>query len=109
MGGSGIPVPNWPLRGPLPPPPVTVIVPARDEAPLIAQSLRSLLAQDYAGSLRVILVDDGSTDGTGAIARSIADPRLTVVEGQPRPSAGAASCGQSRRGSTQPARPISCC
>ena len=38
------------------------------------------------GRFRVILVDDGSTDGTGAIARGIGDPRLTVVEGQPRPA-----------------------
>ena len=66
--------------------PVTVIVPARDEAPVIGQSLRSLLAQDYAGPLRVILVDDASGDGTGAIARGIADPRLTVVDGRARPS-----------------------
>ena len=50
-------------------PAVAVVVPARDEAPLIGQTLRSLLAQDYAGPLRVILVDDGSSDGTGAIAR----------------------------------------
>ena len=63
-------------------PPVTVVVPARDEAPVIGQSLRSLLAQDYAGTLRVILVDDASSDGTGAIARGIADPRLTVVDGR---------------------------
>ena len=67
-------------------PPVTVIVPARDEAPSIGQALRSLLAQDYAGPLRVILVDDGSNDGTGAIARGVADPRLTVLEGQARPA-----------------------
>ena len=50
-------------------PPVAVVVPARDEAPLIGQTLRSLLAQDYAGPLRIIVVDDGSSDGTGAIAR----------------------------------------
>jgi hopene-associated glycosyltransferase HpnB len=62
-----------------------VIVPARDEAPFIAQSLGSLQAQDYAGDLRVILVDDGSSDGTGDIARSLSDPRLTVLTGAPRP------------------------
>jgi hopene-associated glycosyltransferase HpnB len=67
-------------------PPVAVVVPARDEAPVIGLSLRSLLAQDYAGSLRVILVDDASSDGTGAIARGIADPRLTVLDGRPRPA-----------------------
>ena len=53
---------------------------------MIAQSLRSLLAQDYAGPLRIILVDDGSSDGTGAIARGLDDPRLTIVNGQPRPA-----------------------
>ena len=53
-------------------PAVAVVVPARDEAPVIEQSLRSLLAQDYAGPLRVIVVDDGSSDGTGAIATASA-------------------------------------
>ncbi len=66
-------------------PPVAAVVPARDEAPVVGATLRSLLAQDYAGSLRVILVDDASSDGTGAIARGIADPRLTVLDGRPRP------------------------
>jgi hopene-associated glycosyltransferase HpnB len=66
--------------------PVAVVVPARDEAPVIVASLRSLLAQDYAGLLRVILVDDGSSDGTAGIARGLADPRLTVLDGRPRPS-----------------------
>ena len=67
-------------------PPVAVVVPARDEAPMITASLRSLLAQDYAGRLRIILVDDGSGDGTGTIARGLADSRLTIVDGRPRPS-----------------------
>jgi hopene-associated glycosyltransferase HpnB len=67
-------------------PAVAVVVPARDEAPLIEQSLRSLLAQDYAGPLRVIVVDDGSRDGTGAIARAIGDLNLVVLDGQPRPA-----------------------
>jgi len=52
-------------------PPVTVVVPARDEAPVIGRTLRSLLAQDYAGPLSIVLVDDGSSDGTGEIARSL--------------------------------------
>lgn len=67
-------------------PAVAVVVPARDEAPLIADTLRSLLQQDYAGAWRVILVDDGSTDGTGDIARSLHDGRLTVLTGAPRPA-----------------------
>lgn len=66
-------------------PAVAVVVPARDEAPLIGATLRSLLAQTYPGPLRIILVDDNSTDGTGEIARALAGPRLTVVSGAPRP------------------------
>lgn len=65
---------------------VAVVVPARDEADSIAESLKSLLAQDYKGDLRIVLVDDGSTDGTGDIARGLDDPRLSVITGQPRPA-----------------------
>jgi hopene-associated glycosyltransferase HpnB len=64
-------------------PAVDVVVPARDEARLIGRSLRSLLGQDYAGPLRIIVVDDASTDGTGAIARSLAE--VTVIGGAPAP------------------------
>ena len=67
-------------------PSVAIVVPARDEAAVIGETLRSLLAQDYAGPLRIVLVDDASNDSTGAIARAFADPRLTVLDGQPRPS-----------------------
>jgi hopene-associated glycosyltransferase HpnB len=45
-----------------------------------------LLAQDYAGPYRVILIDDCSSDDTGAIARALNDPRLTVLTGTPRPA-----------------------
>jgi hopene-associated glycosyltransferase HpnB len=67
-------------------PPVVIVVPARNEAPLIRESLRSLLAQDYAGPFRVVLVDDNSTDKTAVLAGSIGDPRLTIVSGVPRPA-----------------------
>lgn len=63
--------------------PVTIIVPARDEASIIGQALRSLLAQEYAGTLRIIVVDDGSSDGTGAIARGLG--KVDVLDGKPRP------------------------
>ncbi len=66
-------------------PSVAVVVPARDEAAAIRDSLTSLLAQDYPGPFRVILIDDGSTDGTGAIARGMDDSRLTVLTGADRP------------------------
>jgi hopene-associated glycosyltransferase HpnB len=69
-------------------PPVAVVVPARDEAEVIARSIGSLLAQDYPGPFRVILVDDNSTDGTAATARALpgAEARLTVITGAPRPA-----------------------
>lgn len=73
--------PAWPAS----PPAVDVVIPARDEAEGIGDAIRSLLAQDYAGSLRVIVVNDRSTDRTGAIARGFGDPRLLVLDGKPRP------------------------
>ncbi|MFI0720530.1 glycosyltransferase [Streptomyces sp. NPDC021224] len=53
-------------------PAVAVVVPARDEAEVLGTSLPSLLAQDYPGRAEVFLVDDGSTDGTGDLARQLA-------------------------------------
>ncbi|MCL2428026.1 MAG: glycosyltransferase [Alphaproteobacteria bacterium] len=67
-------------------PPVVAVVPARNEALGIADSLASLLAQDYGGPFRAVLVDDASTDSTGEIARRIGDPRLTVLTGRSRPA-----------------------
>ena len=67
-------------------PSVTAIVPARNEADVVARSVGSLLAQDYPGAFRVILVDDSSTDGTGAVARSLDhNGRLEVLGGAPLP------------------------
>lgn len=52
-------------------PAVCVVVPARDEAAVLPESLPSLLAQDYPGRAEVFLIDDGSTDGTGELARAL--------------------------------------
>ncbi|MER7162724.1 glycosyltransferase [Streptomyces lydicus] len=71
-------------------PSVAVVVPARDEAEVLPASLPSLLGQKYPGRAEVFLVDDGSTDGTGALARALAAARgglpLTVSSpGEPEP------------------------
>ena len=64
---------------------VSIIIPARNEAHAIEHTLRAFLAQNYQ-AFEVILVDDCSTDDTGDIARSLADPRLTVVAGKELPA-----------------------
>jgi hopene-associated glycosyltransferase HpnB len=66
-------------------PTVVAVVPARNEADVIARALDSLLGQDYPGDLQIVLVDDASDDGTGEIARRLArehpaGSRLAVVE-----------------------------
>jgi hopene-associated glycosyltransferase HpnB len=65
-------------------PDVDIVVPARDEAATIGPVIGSLLAQDYGGTFRVILVDDGSTDGTAELAG--ADAKLTVLTGAEKPA-----------------------
>ena len=72
-------------------PAVAAVVPARNEADVIARSIGSLLAQDYPGPFRVILVDDESSDGTAEAARAAAEAlgataRLEVIGGQPLPA-----------------------
>ncbi|HEX3844083.1 MAG TPA: glycosyltransferase [Steroidobacteraceae bacterium] len=67
---------------------VTAVVPARNEAASIGRAVSSLLAQRLAPPLHVIVVDDGSTDGTAekaseAAAAAGASERLTVLRGTP--------------------------
>lgn len=52
------------------PPRVSVIVPARNEAGTIDECVRSILAQEVAGGLEVVVADGRSTDGTGDLARA---------------------------------------
>ena len=67
-------------------PSVVAVAPARDEADVIARSIGSLLAQDYPGPFRVVLVDDQSGDGTAVIARALPGAeRLEVLSGAPLP------------------------
>jgi hopene-associated glycosyltransferase HpnB len=78
------------LPGPAVWPPVTAVIPARDEAATIAHCLQSVLGQDYPGALEAVVVDDGSNDGTGTIAGEAAAAigtrdRLIVLQGRPLP------------------------
>ena len=72
-----------------PPPvrrPVTVVLPVRDEEAHVAGCLAALLDQRGVGDLRVVVVDDGSTDGTAAAVRANPDPRVRLLAaGSPPP------------------------
>jgi hopene-associated glycosyltransferase HpnB len=69
-------------------PDVVAVVPARNEAAMLPVTLPALLGQDYPGVLAVIVVDDGSSDGTGEVAAGIAAKAgrpLRVISGTPPP------------------------
>ncbi len=71
-------------------PSVWVLIPAKDEAENIAQCLESVLSQNYAGKLNVVLVDDQSADGTAEIARKTAvslekTAQFDLISGQSLP------------------------
>lgn len=68
-------------------PPISILIPARNEAAVIEQTVRRILAQTYS-AFELILLDDGSTDDTAAIALQTAagDPRLKIISGTPLPA-----------------------
>lgn len=66
-------------------PAVAVVIPARNEAELLPVTLRSLLNQDYPGSVTIILVDDQSTDDTASVAQALGR-QIHVLTGEPLPA-----------------------
>jgi hopene-associated glycosyltransferase HpnB len=84
LPASGADPPSWPA--------VVAVVPARDEAAMLPQTLPSLLAQDYPGRFAVVLVDDQSSDGTAGVAAHLGlaaaaarGSGLEVISGAPPP------------------------
>jgi hopene-associated glycosyltransferase HpnB len=71
-------------------PGVAAVVPARNEAAILPDTLPTLLGQDYPGAFSVVLVDDDSSDGTASVARSLSQEsgpeRLRLVAGRPTPA-----------------------
>ncbi len=67
--------------------PVVVLLPLRDEAARVTPCLRALLAQQGVPELRIVVLDDGSTDGTADVVRAVAgdDPRVTLLDGAAPP------------------------
>jgi chlorobactene glucosyltransferase len=92
FGAARLPRPLAPLDAsaallPDPPPLVSIVIPARNEARNIERVLRSVLASRYP-RFEVIVVDDQSQDGTAALARRVpvgGAERVEVVDGKPLP------------------------
>ena len=83
LAAAPAPMTQWPA--------VTAVVPARDEAETVGETISALLRQDYRGPLSVILVDDQSRDATARLAREAAaalgaGARLKVISGRPLPA-----------------------
>lgn len=74
------PLQNWPR--------IAAILPARNEAETITRTVESLLAQDYPGEFRIIVVDDHSEDETAALAQRAVEAkgaaaRVTALQAAP--------------------------
>jgi hopene-associated glycosyltransferase HpnB len=84
---------------------VVAVIPARDEADVIGDAVGSLLAQDYAGRLDIVIVDDHSSDGTAEVARAAAAAagaadRVTVIQAAPVPAGWTGKLWAVRQGTT---------
>jgi|YNPNPStandDraft_1061719.scaffolds.fasta_scaffold15159_5 chlorobactene glucosyltransferase len=78
---------------PVPAPPLSVIIPARNERASISECLDAVLAQDYP-SFEVIVVDDRSEDGTPEVVEEYCrrDGRVRLIRGEPVPPGWAGKC-----------------
>jgi chlorobactene glucosyltransferase len=80
---------TFPRLGPASPtwtPRVSILIPARDEADVIGETVECHLRQDYP-HYEIIVLDDGSADGTGerSLEAAAGDPRLRLIAGEPLP------------------------
>ncbi len=63
-------------------PPISIVVAAYNEAKVIDETLKALLNTDYQGEVEVVVVDDGSSDGTAAKVEEFAakEPRVRLIQ-----------------------------
>ncbi|TFW09433.1 glycosyltransferase, partial [Oxalobacteraceae bacterium OM1] len=72
-------------------PTVSILIPAYNEADCIAATVQNKLDQYYpADRMQIIVISDGSTDGTDEIVKSFADPRVTLLRREGREGKAAA-------------------
>lgn len=65
---------------------VSVLLPLRDEARRVTPCLRALLAQRDLADVELLVLDDGSTDGTPSVVRKVAGDRVRLLDGAALPS-----------------------
>ena len=58
---------------------ISVVIPLYNKEASIAQSLKSVLSQEY-DDFEVVIVDDGSTDGSVGVVEAINDPRIRLIK-----------------------------
>ncbi len=68
---------GWPPGRPAPG--ISVVVPAYNEIAGIAATVTSMVSSSYPGDIEVVVVDDGSTDGTAAVVRNLALPGVRLI------------------------------
>ncbi|MFN8481528.1 MAG: glycosyltransferase [Anaerolineae bacterium] len=73
-------------------PRVSVVIPTYNRADLVGEAIVSVLGQTFA-DLELVVVDDGSTDDTGAVLSAIHDPRLRVITQANQGISGALNAG----------------
>ncbi len=81
---------------------VVAIIPARNEAAVVGLAVQSLLVQDFGGELRLVVVDDASTDDTASVVSAVATQagaldRVTIINGSgPEPGWSGKVCAMAR-------------
>ena len=78
------------MAAPAIPPAIAIVIPTHNRADLLPRALASVLAQACEAPFEVIVVDDGSSDGTSLYLAGIGDPRLTVLRNDQAQGAAAA-------------------
>src|SRR6185436_4747491 len=73
-------------------PRVSIVMPMLNARQFVRQAIESVLNQDVP-DLEIIIVDDGSTDGSGTIVKRIGDARLRLIKGESRGVAAAFNAG----------------